>query len=217
MTPAEFQAAVRDMLTDPWGDKAYPKVALDRLWRMVHMVAVGEFRSALDGLLVTCIKAPSLGQIRGACVPAINRGLEELRAAKLKNLPDCRLCGKTGWVVAIPFDDVLVDVAFICRCEAAQVRGLRPTRGARLWSEEFCYGHFVREATTESVRQYADIMEKHYANVRELRRDKAAKRVLPASDLQEFAHELLQGVRSGKGLSEVLRQSLDLSEPKQDT
>ncbi len=220
MTPTEFKDTVREMLTEPWGEKSYPPPVTDRLWRMVRTVNVGEFRAALDTLMMTSVRAPNLGQIRGACIPAINRAIEEARREKISSLGahTCQHCAGTGWVVTIPFDNPLGDRAFICtKCESAKIRGIRPGRGAEYWRDEFAHGHFIRRATTESVREYAaDMMEKHYDDVRGLQRKKKPKRVLPSASGQEWAQQLLQDLREGEGVGAVLRNSLDLSGPDSD-
>ncbi len=159
MNQQEFQSIAQEHLIELWGQKAYPPAQLTRLWRIVVDISATDFRYGLDQLAMTATRAPTLAQIRAAVWPAVQRQLDANRREKIKKLGalDCRLCAGTGWVVAIPYDKPMIDYAFICgACDAHKVRGIQRQSGekeVRFWSEELRDGYFVRESTSDSVKQ----------------------------------------------------------------
>lgn len=220
MTGTEFYAIVRDMLTEPWGEKNYPKPVLERLWRMVKDVTPGEFRQALDSLMMTSTRAPTLGQVAGSCRPAINRAADDRRREAVTKLGahTCELCGGSGWVTVIPFDQPLAEGSFICTlCESAKIRGIGPSRGAVYWEDEFANKYFVRRFTTASALEAHEHHRRTSETVQALRQAEAARRLPQTPGVQGWANELMQAMREGKSVGSVLRQSLDLSGQDENT
>ncbi len=209
MNNQEFAALTRDMLIDAWGEKSYSQPMLGRLWRMVKDLPAGEFRSAVDQLSLTCHRAPSLGQIRAACLPAINRALEERKRQLTAELGahTCVTCGGSGWVHAIPYDALHLEFAFICnKCESANVRGITTGRGASFWSDELETQYFVRRFTAKAAHEAYLLSRKLYEDVSAVRDAKALGGVSQTSTAQGWAHGLMQAVREGKSVRTLLQE-----------
>ncbi len=150
MKRQEFEAITRDHLLDDWGEKHYPPMAVAKLWRVVMDIAGGEYRQSLEALSLTAIRAPSLAQIRAACMPAIMRAREHVRSEAMKTLEPCVMCDTTGWIISLSRQNPLIEVAFICTfCTAAKIRGIGEGRGARFWAPELEAFYFPRRATDE--------------------------------------------------------------------
>lgn len=138
MTSDEFQKISRELLVDAWGEKSFPHGQLQKLWFIVRDISAGDFRFALDNLSLNCNRAPSLGQVRAACFPSINKAREDKKRKRLTELSEqasCSLCGNSGWVEAYKALTPHVTYAFICSCEAALVLGFSTTRGAKYWRD----------------------------------------------------------------------------------
>lgn len=170
MNQTEFHQAVRELLIDTWGEKAYPQAHVARLWRIVKGISVGELRQAVDDLGMTCIKAPSLGQIRGACMPFIRAASVRVKDERIAALGQgdsrCQWCAATGLINAIPFDDPTTDVAFICPyCRAASVRGFKPQRGLREWGDDAALAYFPRKHTADAANEHARLQREAIAAV----------------------------------------------------
>ncbi len=209
MTPNEFNALTGDLLIDPWGDKSYPKPVLSRLWRMVKDIGPGEFRQAMDAVMMTSTRPPTLGQIRGALMPAINRAAEERKRTLVAQLGahTCQLCAGTGWVFVIPYDHPMTEGAFVCtKCESAKVRGINNGRGAEYWSDELEPGYFVRRHTRESTRAWLAMQEELSEDVQKLRRAKTGRRLSPQQGVAGWSALIMQGLREGKSFGELLQE-----------
>lgn len=168
MTSQEF-ARISDDLQVSWGN-AYTKAQLQRLWSMIRDISIGDLQKALEHLSMTANKAPNLAQIRAACLPAINRAMEERRRSTISKMYDntdrCTLCDGTGWVTAYRANDPLADLAFICSsCQAAGVRGITVGHGARQWSDASTDETlFVRRLDDPSTREYLDAVKEWQAS-----------------------------------------------------
>lgn len=154
MNRNEYQNAVSDNLTGTWGEKSYGLPQLNKLWTMVQHISVQEFRYALDQLSLSCNRAPSLGQVRGACLPAIQKAAEEQSKKRIEAMGAdgriCALCDNGGYVYVIPFDNPCAEGVFLCPCEASRVRGFVPNRGSSYWRPELADKYFVRKFTGPS-------------------------------------------------------------------
>lgn len=70
----------------------------------------------------------------------------------------CTYCGGSGWLTAIPYENALAEMAFICSfCKAAEARKITTSRGARAWKPDDALGFFLltatdRHPTTEQLR-----------------------------------------------------------------
>lgn len=163
MIESEFNRIVSEQLHDSWGLKAYPPAVVNKLWRMVREINAGDFRSALDTLSMTVTRAPALGQIRAACMPAIARGLEDKRREQVKKLDaaGCTMCGGSGWVAAVLRNDPMIEFAFICNCPASSAHGITTSRGARYWAPEFEESgeYVVRRHTLAAAKEIRSLEE----------------------------------------------------------
>lgn len=181
MNGPEFSALTTDCLTDQWG--SYPPAAIQKLWLMCQHLSVGDVRWALDQLAMTCFKAPTLGQIRGALLPMIQRANVERRKARLAQLRMCPDCRNGGWVYAMRHDNH-EEYAFLCNCSAPGVLGLTQSRGAQRWSIDFENEYCVRRFTPEEFRDLNDIQRAKIKPKNLLSEAEAAARV--KADLASF-------------------------------
>lgn len=154
MTPSEFQRATKELLQDTWGEKAYLPGVIQKLWGIVGGISVQEFKIGLEQLSLTCSRAPALGQIRGACLPAIQKAAQTQTEAKIRRMEEsgllCPLCNNGGYVWVIPYDNPCAEGVFLCTCEAAKVRGFLPNHGLSYWDPALEHGFYVRRFTGPS-------------------------------------------------------------------
>lgn len=185
MNRKEFQSLIDEHLTGTWGEKSYPPVILSRLWAMVQHVSAGDLKAALDAVMLTSTRAPNLGQIKGALLPALQRAWEDIKAAKIKTLPDCLYCAKTGWMFVIPFEDPCAEGVFLCsKCEAAKVRGMTTSRGAMWWEDGYEHKFFVRKHRSDAWLEANELQQVGFAKLR---------KQTPAQKIREAKDDLLSG------------------------
>jgi hypothetical protein len=78
----------------------YSAKIVDKIALFVKDISPGDLSYALTKLADTQVKAPSLGVIRGELREIVNRRSLELREQKLKQIPHCNFCQKSGTVEA---------------------------------------------------------------------------------------------------------------------
>lgn len=141
MTPVQYQQITEELLVEPWGQTYYPIGQLNRLWQIVQDVSDVEFRTLLEGVLMVSPKAPSLGQIQTACMPALARAKQATRQRKLAEARDagriCQYCGGSGTINAALRSEPTYEFAFRCNeCQSADIMGISrntfPTWGPHL-------------------------------------------------------------------------------------
>lgn len=171
MTPHEFNKATRELLADVWGEKAYPPAMIQKLWQIVGGITVQEFKLGLETLSMTVNRAPALGQIRGACLPAIMKASQKATELRIKQLEAtgmiCPLCDNGGYVWVIPFDDPTAEGVFLCNCEASRVRGFLPNHGMTYWHPDLEHKYFVRRFTGPGWLAAQKIQDEGFAKLRE--------------------------------------------------
>ncbi len=137
MKHEDFLTVVQDCLTDTWGSRHYPAAQTNRLWSIVRDLTASEFRYAVESLNLSAVRAPTLGQVRTALLPALSRIAEDKRREKMAALEKqgpCRYCAHSGYVNAYKEDAPLAEYSFICRaCPAATIMGFQENRGMRAW------------------------------------------------------------------------------------
>lgn len=198
MNRTEFQALVDEHLTGAWGDRAFPPVVIARLWALVSVVSAGDFKGALDNVLLTSTRAPNLGQIKAALLPCLQRAWDDQRAARIKSLPDCVWCSKGGWVFVIPFEDPTAEGAFVCtKCEAAKVRGITTSRGAQCWEDRFEKKFFVRRFTTDAAIEAMQLQDVGYQRLRKVEQVRREIREHDANEKQRAEERQVEAVGAG--------------------
>lgn len=153
MNHSEFASITRELLLDAWGEKFYPQAQLAALFRMIGGISGAEYRQGLEAVSITTARAPSLAQIKAACLPAIQRGFQSRREEQLKQLPGCDWCAGTGWITALKRADPTFDFAFLCsKCRAAELRGFTCSHGSRWWKDDD-EEHFIPRLHRSEVAQ----------------------------------------------------------------
>lgn len=164
MTLDEFRAISRELLSDTWGEKHYGTGVMSKLWAMVRPINAGEYRHALDELSLTVTRAPTLGQIRTACLPALRKAQEHERGRQLATLQTaeapCKRCGNSGLIRALLRSDPTLEFSFVCPyCPAAATRGFRRIP---VWTDELRETYAPVGATTEGFMAAADAMRQAF-------------------------------------------------------
>lgn len=144
----EFMRIVDERLIESWGKGAYPEQNVMLLWRYVRDITTTEFETALDDLAMTVTRAPPIGQVRGACLPAIRRAIEVKKREMVRKASEgstCLYCGGHGWIYALSYDNPLAEFAFLCSyCPAPSLLNFTTSHGARAWTADDAHGFFLR-------------------------------------------------------------------------
>ncbi len=64
---------------------------------------------------------------------------------------DCAKCGGSGWIAAYKDQDPLELYAFICPCDAARHLGIRPGKGAVVWTNAFFVDSWIIKPVKANV------------------------------------------------------------------
>ena len=125
----EFARCIRE-LTDTFGERHYPDTTKNRIWKIVCRITYGDFRSAVERLCEDNTRAPTAGEIRRTCGPALQRARQAWISDQIDAMGEkCAWCDNTGHLFAIKNGSEHLHFQFRCHCKAAEIidpKGLPP-------------------------------------------------------------------------------------------
>lgn len=190
MNNAEF-LTISNELRAQWGENHYSHAQIVTLGEIVRPLSAQEFRKVLDELAMSCTRAPSIAQIKGAALPLLQRYEDQERHRRLSaaKAGSCQFCGGSGWVQIYRDEDPLTHCAVICTCPAPAAIGIRP--GICKFQKDVvtrCWTGELLEQGWHRIEQNMPSRERYAAAYKSWRADQEAKgyikpRVAPGTGL----------------------------------